>query len=82
MTGAGQGIGRIAALTYADHGATVILHGRSVKKLERVYDEIEAKGGAQPTIYPLDLEKAEDSDFEAIAQCHQTAIGQVGWNIA
>ena len=57
VTGAGQGIGRIAALTYAAHGATVILHGRSVKKLESVYDEIEAKGGAQPIIYPLDHNK-------------------------
>ena len=48
VTGAGQGLGRIAALTYAAHGATVILHGRNVKKLESVYDEIEAGGGAQP----------------------------------
>ena len=40
VTGAGQGIGRSAALTYAMHGATVILHGRNVQKLEGVYDEI------------------------------------------
>ena len=67
VTGAGQGIGRTAALTYAAHGATVILHGRNVKKLEKVYDEIEARGGAQPAIFPLDLEKAGDNDFFAIA---------------
>ena len=63
VTGAGQGIGRTAALTFAAHGATVILHGRNVKKLERVYDEIEASGGVQPAIFPLDLEKAGDNDF-------------------
>ncbi|MCK5436228.1 MAG: SDR family NAD(P)-dependent oxidoreductase, partial [Nitrosomonadaceae bacterium] len=45
VTGAGQGIGRIAALAYAAHGATVILHGRKVEKLENVYDEIEEEGG-------------------------------------
>ena len=65
ITGAGQGIGRTAALTFAAHGATVILHGRSVKKLEAVYDEIEAAGHALPAIFPLDLEKAESRDNEA-----------------
>jgi NAD(P)-dependent dehydrogenase (short-subunit alcohol dehydrogenase family) len=77
VTGAGQGIGRIAALTYAAHGATVILHGRSVKKLESVYDEIEAKGGAQPIIYPLDLEEADDRDFEAIARAIKSQLGRL-----
>jgi NAD(P)-dependent dehydrogenase (short-subunit alcohol dehydrogenase family) len=67
ITGAGQGIGKTAALTFAAHGATVILHGRSVKKLEAVYDEIEAAGHPQPAIFPLDLNKAEDKDFAAMA---------------
>ena len=53
VTGAGDGIGRAAALTYARHGATVILLGRTIAKLERVYDEIEAAGGPQPAIFPL-----------------------------
>jgi NAD(P)-dependent dehydrogenase (short-subunit alcohol dehydrogenase family) len=67
VTGAGQGIGRLAALTFAQHGATVILHGRAVTKLESVYDEIEAAGGPQPTILPLDLSTARDRDFENLA---------------
>jgi NAD(P)-dependent dehydrogenase (short-subunit alcohol dehydrogenase family) len=41
VTGAGSGIGRAAAIAYAAHGATVILVGRTVSKLESVYDEIE-----------------------------------------
>lgn len=45
VTGAGDGIGREAALQYASHGANVILLGRTVKKLEAVYDEIQAAGG-------------------------------------
>ena len=77
VTGAGQGIGRVAALTYAAHGATVILHGRKVEKLESVYDEIEAAGGAQPSIFPLDLEKAEDKDFAAIAQAIKLQLGRL-----
>ena len=77
VTGAGQGIGRIAALAYAAHGATIILHGRSVAKLESVYDEIEAAGGAQPIIFPLDLEKAEAKDFEVIAQAITLQLGRL-----
>ena len=40
VTGAGAGIGRQAALTYAELGATVILLGKTVAKLEAVYDDI------------------------------------------
>ena len=32
VTGAGQGIGRTAALTYANCGATVIIHGAQGEK--------------------------------------------------
>lgn len=77
ITGAGQGLGRAAALAYAEHGATVILHGRKVKKLESVYDEIEAIGKAQALIYPLDLERAEDKDFLIIAQAIAEQLGKL-----
>lgn len=77
VTGAGQGIGRTAALAFADHGATVILHGRNVRKLEKVYDEIEARGGAQPAIFPLDLEKAGDNDFANIAHAIDQQLGRL-----
>ena len=40
VTGAGDGIGRVAALTYARHGATVLLLGKTTSKLDCVYDEI------------------------------------------
>lgn len=55
VTGAGDGIGKQASLTYASLGATVILLGRTVKKLEAVYDEIIHAGGPEPAIVPLDL---------------------------
>ncbi|HET7675472.1 MAG TPA: SDR family NAD(P)-dependent oxidoreductase, partial [Gammaproteobacteria bacterium] len=58
VTGAGDGIGRAVAESFAAHGATVILLGRTVKKLEAVYDAIVAAGGPEPAIYPLDLEGA------------------------
>ncbi|MBK6959582.1 MAG: YciK family oxidoreductase [Nitrosomonas sp.] len=77
ITGAGQGLGRAAALTYANYGATVILHGRKVKKLESVYDEIETIGKAQALIYPLDLEQAEEADFAVIAQAIEQQLGRL-----
>jgi len=68
VTGAGQGLGRAASLAFARLGATVILLGRTVKKLEATYDEIMAAGGAQPAIFPMDIGAATDANFEEMAQ--------------
>ncbi len=77
VTGAGQGLGRAAALAFARHGATVVLHGRTVGKLEKVYDEIVAAGGAQPAIFPMDLGAARDEDFHAMAQAIGGQLGRL-----
>jgi NAD(P)-dependent dehydrogenase (short-subunit alcohol dehydrogenase family) len=58
VTGAGDGIGRQAALSYAEQGATVILLGKTLAKLEAVYDDIVNAGYPQPAIVPLDLKGA------------------------
>jgi NAD(P)-dependent dehydrogenase (short-subunit alcohol dehydrogenase family) len=72
VTGAGDGIGKAAALAFAQAGAELILAGRTVDKLEQVYDQILADGGKQPTIYPIDLEGATDKDYEQLASgCDQ-----------
>ncbi len=68
VTGAGQGLGKVAAMTFARHGATVILHGRNVGKLEAVYDAIETEGLPQAAIVPLDFAKATQADLDAFAQ--------------
>jgi NAD(P)-dependent dehydrogenase (short-subunit alcohol dehydrogenase family) len=75
VTGAGDGIGRAAALTYAGHGATVILLGRTASKLEAVYDEIEKAGYPQAAIIELDL--AEAVEDNAIRMAEQLA-GEFG----
>tara|TARA_B100000686_G_scaffold268242_1_gene283674 strand:- start:109 stop:867 length:759 start_codon:yes stop_codon:yes gene_type:complete len=77
VTGAGQGIGRVAALEYAAHGATVILHGRKADKLESVYDEIESNGGEKAAIFPFDLEKVSGKDFEVIVQAIKSQLGRL-----
>lgn len=67
ITGAGDGIGRACALSCAAHGATVVLVGRTLSKLEAVYDEIEAAGHPQPALCPLNLETALEKDYEDLA---------------
>ena len=67
VTGAGAGIGAAAAENFAAHGATVILLGRTVKKLEQTYDSIVNAGYPEPAIYPMDLEGATYEDHEQLA---------------
>ena len=67
VTGAGDGIGRAAALCYAQHGATVLLLGRTGSKLEAVYDEIESAGLAKPAIIELDLATATEENYQTLA---------------
>jgi NAD(P)-dependent dehydrogenase (short-subunit alcohol dehydrogenase family) len=77
VTGAGQGLGRSAALSFARHGATVVLLGRTVSKLEKVYDEIVEAGGPQPAIFSIDLAAATDAAFESLAQAIGYQFGRV-----
>lgn len=77
VTGAGDGIGKQAALHYAQHGATVILLGRTVAKLEAVYDEIEAAGHPTPAIVPLDLKGATKQHYVDMAETIQSQFGKL-----
>lgn len=63
IVGACGAIGRACALAAADRGASVVLLGRRVAALEKLYDEIEALGAPQPAIYPMNLEGATPADF-------------------
>lgn len=76
VTGAGDGIGRAAALAFARHGAQVILLGRTVAKLEKVYDEIESQG-AQAAILPMDLAKATPEQYEQTAATIAQEFGRL-----
>ena len=67
VTGAGDGIGRSAALNYAKYGASVLLLGRTGSKLEAVYDEIENAGGSKPGIIEMDLATAPEDMYTSVA---------------
>lgn len=77
ITGAGAGIGRAAAHACAAHGASVVLLGRTLAKLERVYDEIEAQTSPRPALLALDLEHATADDYDSVAQKIEQEFGRL-----
>ena len=77
VTGAGDGIGRVAAENFAAHGATVILLGRTVAKLEAVYDSIENAGNPMPVIFEFDLLSATPEEYKALADEIAKAFGRL-----
>ncbi len=77
VTGASGGLGRTLALACAKRGATVVLHGRVVRKLESLYDDIVTDGGPEPTILPLDLATAKAEDFGNVASALQAQHGRI-----
>ena len=77
ITGAGAGIGKAAALCFAAHGASVILLGRTLEKLEAVYDAIEAAGHPQATIYQADMLTAATEDYQRLAESIEAEFGQL-----
>lgn len=77
ITGAGDGIGTAAARSCAQHGATVVLVGRTQKKLEAVYDAIEAAGHPTPTIAVVDFARAQGDDYQNIADAIEQEFGRL-----
>jgi len=77
ITGATGGLGSQLARACAAQGATVVLHGRVVRKLETLYDEIVAAQHPEPIILPLDLAKATADDFGNVASALQAQLGRL-----
>jgi NAD(P)-dependent dehydrogenase (short-subunit alcohol dehydrogenase family) len=77
ITGAGNGIGQAASIACAAHGACVILLGKYGQDLETAYDTIEQAGFPTPAIYVLDLEHAEPSDYEGLANSLAQEFGHL-----
>jgi NAD(P)-dependent dehydrogenase (short-subunit alcohol dehydrogenase family) len=77
VTGAGRGIGAAAAKTYAAHGATVLLLGKTEANLTEVYDEIEAAGHPQPVVIPFNLETAQPHQYDELATLIENEFGRL-----
>lgn len=77
VTGAGDGLGKAAALAYAAHGATVILLGRTQSKLEALYDEIVGQGLPEPIIHPMNLQTATEEEYKVLGDSILEQFGRL-----
>ncbi|HEU4773014.1 MAG TPA: SDR family NAD(P)-dependent oxidoreductase [Lysobacter sp.] len=77
VSGAHGGLGGAAAMACARAGATVILLGRKVPRLNRIYDAIVAEGQREPLLYPLDLEGASPDDYAQMADRIEAELGRL-----
>ena len=76
VVGAAGGLGSAAAVACAQAGATVVLLGRKVAPLNRVYDAVKAVG-PEPLLYPLDLVGAGPDEFDELAQRIEAELGRL-----
>ena len=67
ITGAGGGLGSVAALALAQKGAQVILLDKLIPALEKTYDAIVAAHAPEPIMYPFDLNGAGEQDYLDLA---------------
>ncbi len=64
-------------MSFAAHGATVVLLGRTARKLESLHDEIRAAGYPQPAIAVFDLAKAQGPAYFDLARQLQENYGRL-----
>lgn len=76
VAGAHGGLGQAAAIASARAGATVVLLGRKLPKLNRVHDAIAGEGG-EALLYPLDLEGASPDDYADMAARIESELGHL-----
>ena len=76
VTGATSGIGRAVASALVQSGATVILHGRSEKALEALYQELKPLG-PEPSVAQLDLERAQGPQYQQLTDEIESRYGRL-----
>lgn len=76
VSGAHGGLGSEAAKACAAAGATVVLLGRKVPRLNRVHDAL-AEVGPAPVLYPMDLEGATPDDFSELSARIESEFGRL-----
>ena len=65
VTGAGDGIGKEAAICLQSMAAKILL-GRTKEKLEKVYDQIYETGAREPAIVNKDLTTLDEATSELL----------------
>lgn len=81
ITGAGSGIGRVLARTFARHGAHVVCCGRRPQPLEQTALLVESDGG-KATVAPLDVTEPADVNRMVSSVLRQFGVIHVLFNNA
>lgn len=76
IVGATGGLGEAAAIASARAGASVVLLGRHLRRLNKTYDAVTAAGG-EAMLYPLDLEGAAPDDYLELATRLKETFGRL-----
>ncbi|MES1952655.1 dehydrogenase [Salinisphaera sp. S4-8] len=66
ITGAGGGLGAVVARAVAAAGAECVLLGRRERTLTPVFDTIVADGSPEPALFPLDVTRAGEDDYQRL----------------
>lgn len=74
ITGASSGIGRAAALLFADEGAKLVLAARGQERLDFVAAQCQERG-AQAIVVPTDV--GSEEEVEALAQAAEDEFGRI-----
>lgn len=78
VTGATGGLGTALTKACASAGATLVLVGRNVDKLEALYDVLESiPGAAQPAIIPINQEIASEADYANVGDVIKKEFGKL-----
>ena len=77
VTGAANGIGKAVTIALAEQGATVLMLDKKSRHLEKLFDEIIARGYAEPIIIPVDLMEVTPESATELAQAIFDDIGKL-----
>ncbi|HET9049457.1 MAG TPA: SDR family NAD(P)-dependent oxidoreductase [Chiayiivirga sp.] len=77
VVGAHGGFGEALVRACARAGAQVVLLGRRIPRLNKLYDALESDGAREPAIYPLDLSGATPDDYAVLASTLERECGRL-----
>ena len=77
ISGAGSGIGRQIARTYAEFGADLILLSKSIEKLESIYEEINQITSGSVMIQPINFKNADEKNYQKIVGAIKEEYSQI-----
>ncbi len=77
ISGGGSGIGKAAALSFGNHGADLVLIGKSIENLESTYEDFLKTELKPPLLHSMDFESASEKDYQEINKVIMNEFGRL-----